>query len=34
MAKEFLTEEKMVIILEGLCHEKSVSQICKEHRIS
>ena len=34
MRKKLSTEEKMAIILEGLCHEKSVSQICKEHGIS
>ena len=34
MAKKLSTEEKMAVILEGLRHEKSVSQICGEHGIS
>ena len=34
MARKLSTEEKMAIILEGLRHEKSISQICKEHGIS
>jgi len=34
MAKKLSTEEKMAIILEGLRHEKSISQICREHGIS
>ena len=34
MAKKLSTEEKMAVILEGLRHEKSVSQVCREHGIS
>lgn len=34
MYKNLTAEEKMAIILEGLTHGKSVSQICREHTIS
>jgi len=34
MAKKLSTEEKMVIILERLKHEKSLLQICGEHGTS
>jgi len=29
MGKKLSTEEKMAVILEGLRHERSVSQVCK-----